>query len=101
MNEALNELLGRSTRANPERRERAAQIADLVRCELGLPERSTVTVQQLACAEPGCPPVETKIVVLGGGSSLRWTIHAPLAEVDDEAVRRVLTERDEGRDTAR
>ncbi len=47
----------------PGRGRRAAQVADLVRLHLGLPD-AAVTVSQLACREPGCPPVETVIAVL-------------------------------------
>jgi hypothetical protein len=42
-------------------------------------------VQQLACREPGCPPVETVIVVLAT-SARRWTLPHPLSEVDDAMV---------------
>jgi hypothetical protein len=55
-----------------------------------VPEGVAVTVQQLSCREPGCPPVETVIAVLGTRSR-RWTIHRPLAEIDDAAVAGVLT----------
>ncbi|MCI2419799.1 hypothetical protein MOQ72_20335 [Saccharopolyspora sp. K220] len=100
MNEALSRLLGRSNRPDLDRAERAGEIAELVRVTLGLPENSTVTVQELACAEPGCPPMETKIAVLDQ-TARRWTLHAQLSEVDDEAVRKALTTQPEGENASR
>lgn len=99
MNEALRGLLGRSAAPDPERSSRAAEIGDLVRTALALPEQAAVTVQQLACTEPGCPPIETKIAVLGMGSARRWTLHTPLSEVADSDVRRLLDQHPEGEDT--
>lgn len=63
---------------------------------LGLDEQAAVVVQQLACSEPDCPPIETKIAVLGEEPGRRWTIHAPVSEVEDPAVRRTVTARPEG-----
>jgi hypothetical protein len=82
MNEALSRLLGRSNRPDPNRADRAGEIAKLVRATLGLRENSAVTVQELACAEPGCPPIETKIAVLDQPRR-SWTLHTPMSEVDD------------------
>lgn len=82
-------LLGRSNH-DPTRGRRAAEIAELVRVTLGLPDDVAVTVQQLSCAEPGCPPVETVIAVLAAPPRRR-TIHRPLAEIDDALVTDRLT----------
>ncbi|MEV0089482.1 hypothetical protein [Saccharopolyspora sp. NPDC050642] len=100
MNEALGRLLSRSNRPDPGRADRAGEIAELVRAALGLPADAAVTVQELACAEPGCPPIETKIAVLDEPPR-RWTIHARVSEVDDEAVRAILTNRPEGENAPR
>jgi hypothetical protein len=93
MNEALARLLGRSTRTDSGR---AGEIADLVRATLGVTDQEAVTVQQLACTEPGCPPIETKIVILSSSASRRWTIPAPMSEVDDVMVRTALATAPEG-----
>lgn len=60
-----------------------------------LEPQASVTVQQLTCAEPDCPPIETKIVVLGLESK-RWTVHEPVSEVDHDTVRNSLTTRPGG-----
>jgi hypothetical protein len=72
------------------RRQRAIEIAALVRITLALPEDIAVTVQQLACREPGCPPIETVIAVLAVPPR-RWTLHRPLAEIEDDVVISLLT----------
>ena len=75
---------------DPSRGRRATEIADLARASLGLSADAAVTVSQVACREPGCPPVETVIAVLGRPAR-RWTIHRPLIEVDDALVTSLLT----------
>ncbi|MGW0159794.1 hypothetical protein ACWDUN_10775 [Mycobacterium sp. NPDC003323] len=42
-----------------------AELKQVVRTELDLYAEATVLIQQLACTEPGCPPVETVVAVLG------------------------------------
>jgi hypothetical protein len=69
---------------------RARGIGDLVRATLGLPADVAVTVQQLACREPGCPPIETVIAVLQRPPR-RWTLHRPVAEIDNGLVTGLLT----------
>lgn len=76
-------ILGATAR-EPHRGRRATEVADLVRLHLDLPD-AAVTVSQLTCREPGCPPVETVIAVLATPAR-RWTIHRPLTEIDDALV---------------
>jgi hypothetical protein len=67
-----------------------------VRQLLGLDDRHTVVVQQLACAEPGCPPVETVVAVLAAGEEpRRWTLHKPLSTVTPSDIRAALTPGDQ------
>lgn len=49
-----------------------------------------VTVMELRCHEPGCPPVETGITVLDGvGSPRQCKLHKPMAEVTFEDFERL------------
>jgi hypothetical protein len=73
----------------PGRGAQAVRIAHLVRTVLTLPDDVAVTVQELSCREPGCPPVETVIAVLAVPSR-RWTLHHPLTAISDEMVTRLL-----------
>ena len=50
---------------------------------------ATILVSELACSEPGCPPVETVVALLRGpGDTVKYTIHRPSAEItrDDLAA---------------
>ena len=45
-------------------------------------EATTVMVTELRCSEPGCPPLETVIALLGpSGPPRQHKIHKPMAEV--------------------
>lgn len=79
--------LNATGRRRPSRRSRAdatktAAIKDLVRQRLLLAEDCTISVNEVTCAEPDCPDLETVIAVFRPGSApLRLRILKPLAEV--------------------
>ncbi len=57
-----------------------------------LSDDDTVLVIELACREPGCPPLETVIAVSRAGAPPdRRSIHKPLAEVVEADVRALFT----------
>ena len=69
----------------------------VVRDVLGLGEEHAIVIQELTCAEPGCPPVETVIGVLTAGRpARRWTLHQPLSGLTTDAIRAALTEEGTG-----
>lgn len=54
---------------------------------LGLTDDVALMVTELRCTEPGCPPLETVVAVLGGdGPNQQYKIHKPLADVTREDV---------------
>jgi hypothetical protein len=61
---------------------RAAKIKVWVSKQLELGENDLVSVAELTCLEPDCPPVETVVTVhhndVARGS---WKIHKPISEV--------------------
>ncbi len=66
---------------------RAGEVKAWVAKHLALSGEDLVTVAELACHEPGCPPVETVVTVHGADGQRRtWHIHQPLAEVDEAHV---------------
>ena len=67
----------------------------VVREALQLDLDATVVVQQLACAEPGCPPVETVIAVLGTPRRT-WKIPTPTADVSAAELGTLLKNYPEG-----
>lgn len=69
---------GQPPPADPEQVRRAkAWVREVV----GLTDDDAVMVQQLACREPGCPPVETVLGVMRAGGTHSKTIHKPLDAV--------------------
>jgi hypothetical protein len=59
-----------------------AQIREWTRTALGLVDGDLVSVTELACAEPGCPPRETVIVVIRADkSTTTLRVHKPMADV--------------------
>ncbi len=54
---------------------------------LALSEEATVMVTELACKEPGCPPIETVIAVLRGpGDTTQFKAHRAAGELDKDTV---------------
>jgi hypothetical protein len=62
------------------------QIKRWVEDLLALGPDTAVMVTELACTEPGCPPLETVIAVLGPASREQRKLHRPVADVTHEEV---------------
>ncbi len=88
-----------SVRTKGESRTPAVSVSALkaaVRDALDLDAEHTVVIQELACAEADCPPVETVIAVFSpNNQSRRWTLHSPLVEVTAADIRTTLTQGDD------
>jgi hypothetical protein len=55
---------------------------------LGLTDDVAVMVTELRCTEPGCPPLETVVAILGeSGPNRQYKIHKPIADVTEADVR--------------
>lgn len=53
----------------------------------GLDESILVMVTELQCTEPGCPPIETVIALMGGPEGRRqFKLHARIAEITRDQV---------------
>ena len=71
---------------------RAGEVKAWVTERLRLTEADLVTVAELACHEPGCPPVETVVTVhASGGERRSWHLHKPLADVVEQDIVTVLS----------
>ncbi|QPH53314.1 hypothetical protein [Pontivivens ytuae] len=71
---------------------RAAEVKAWVIQHLALTDDDLVTVAELACHEPGCPPVETVVTVHGSDGSRRtWCVHRALADIDEGDVTTALS----------
>ena len=68
----------------------ARQIKAWARELLAPADSDTILVSELACREPGCPPIETVIAVLRGpGDSTQYKLHRPSAEITREDIARL------------
>ncbi|MBM3770306.1 MAG: hypothetical protein FJW27_03290 [Acidimicrobiia bacterium] len=67
--------------------ERIAAVKAWVGELFGLSDGATILVTELACKEPGCPPLETVIAVLdGAGGQWKRSLHKAVSEVTREDV---------------
>ena len=74
----MNNLFARRTAPG-----RAGDVKEWVTECLSLTEADLVSVAELACHEPGCPPVETVVAVhASDGQRRQWHVHKPLSEVE-------------------
>lgn len=83
----MDGLLGGSSGGNGAAVGRVKRWVEEIR---GLADGESVLVAELRCSEPGCPPVETSISVLGGEGTRQGKVHRPVAEVTREDVERLV-----------
>ncbi len=71
---------------------RAAEIKVWVSEHLGLGENDLVSVAELTCHEPGCPPVDTVVTVhRDDGDRGSWKVHKPMSEVCEPDINDALS----------
>ncbi len=62
----------------------ATQLKPRIRAAFSLDEADTITVNEIACPDPGCPDLETVILIMRPGHRTRAVkIAGPLAQVSD------------------
>jgi len=71
--------------------EHIARVKTWVQQSMALPESATVMVTELACREPGCPPLETVIAILDGATQRKHTLHKAVLDVTEGDVRAAAT----------
>ena len=63
------------------------RIKDLIKQDLNLPETTILSVVELTCHEPGCPPTETIITAHAEDNSRRdWRINKPISEISEKDI---------------
>lgn len=61
---------------------KAREVRAWVRDRFAVPDDATVMVTELACPEPGCPPIETVVAVMRGpGRRAQAKVPRPVAEI--------------------
>ena len=68
-------------------------LKKLVAESLKLSEDTTLSVAELTCHEPGCPPVETVITARKtGGEQKNWRIAKPISEIKEADINEMIVE---------
>ena len=70
--------------------EQARAIKQWTRACLDLAEETVVSVNELACYLPGCPPKETVILVMNAERTVQASIHRALEDVTEADVAAVV-----------
>lgn len=68
--------------------EKVRQIKTWIRGLLEIDLEIPISINQLRCTEPDCPPVETVIVVMRSPAQ-KYTFHKPLAEIEYADISKV------------
>jgi hypothetical protein len=61
----------------------------LVRQKFNLSELETVTLIELRCTEPDCPPLETVVGILSASGNRQFKVHKALAELTAEDIHQI------------
>lgn len=81
----------------PHRSPHLSGLKESVRRLLDLDDDTAVMISQLACTEPGCPPIETVVAVLPlDAPARRWTLHRPVEQVTPDDLSTLLATQPEG-----
>jgi hypothetical protein len=60
------------------------RVREWTRARFALAEDETIMVSEIACAVPGCPPIETYVVFWTAAGRHHFKIFKPLAEVAED-----------------
>lgn len=72
---------------NPRIPEATAAIKNWTRDVLDIDEEAIISVNELSCPKPGCPPRETIVLVLRSGApAMRISIHKAIIDVSEQDV---------------
>ena len=76
-------------KANPEN---IRYLKEIISKKLKLPETTILSIAELSCHEPDCPPKETVITANAiDGISKTWKIEKPIDQIDSFDVVKFLT----------
>lgn len=77
-------------RTSPRLVAKARAIKDWTRVALNLAEDAVVSVNELTCHVPGCPPKETVVLVMQQGRSIQISIHKAVFDLVEDDLKRAL-----------
>jgi hypothetical protein len=77
-------VLGSAFRKSPPgRRDTVERIDGWTRRRFALPEEVVVSIAQVECLLPGCPPIETVVSFWEGEQRYHFKIFKPLSQVEE------------------
>ena len=68
--------------------EKLKQIKAWVYQKLDLDTEITISINQLQCSEPGCPPLETVILVMTTPPQ-QYKIHKPASQIAEQDIQKL------------
>ena len=71
-------------RRTREHRQALDRVRDWTRARFALSEQTTILVSEVACALPGCPPLETVIAFWDNEQRYHFKVFKPVAEIASE-----------------
>jgi len=72
------------TKKSPTHGAAVDRVTDWTRARFTLANEDTVMVSEIACAVPGCPPIETHVVFWTAAGRNHFKIFKPLGEVVED-----------------
>ena len=69
---------------SPGHRAALDRVREWTRVRFSLPEEAAILVAEVACAVPGCPPLETVIAFWSGERRHHTKVFKPVSEVDED-----------------
>ena len=68
-------------------------LKDIISKKLNLPETTILSIAELSCHEPGCPPKETVITISAiDEKNKTWKIEKPIDEIDKFDIENLFKE---------
>ena len=68
--------------------EKIRNLKELISKKYKLPENTIISIAELSCHEPDCPPTETVITSRSiDGTTKNWKIHKPIEEISEKDVK--------------
>ena len=75
-----------SARKSPERLSMVERLSEWTRERFELPREAAISVSEIACPLPGCPPLETVVTFWIAERRYQFKVFKPLAEVAPDDV---------------
>ena len=67
--------------------EKIRNLKQLISKKYKLPENTIISIAELSCLEPDCPPIETVITARNDGGSMKnWRVAKSIEEIEESDI---------------